>query len=47
MYEQILQIKAIFTKVEKSIGNLDLEAGIRYDNTDIDTQRPNVDDKKI
>src|SRR5574344_2197244 len=46
MYDTDTKNKAIFTKVEKSIGNLDLEAGIRYDNTDIDTQRPNVDDKK-
>ncbi|WP_066164688.1 TonB-dependent receptor [Aliarcobacter cryaerophilus] len=46
MYHTDTKNKAIFTKVEKSIGNLDLEAGIRYDNTDIDTQRPNVDDKK-
>lgn len=46
MYDTDTTNKAIFTKVEKSIGNLDLEAGIRYDNTDIDTQRPNVDDKK-
>jgi iron complex outermembrane receptor protein len=46
MYSTDTTNKAIFTKVEKSIGNLDLEAGIRYDNTDIDTQRPNVDDKK-
>jgi iron complex outermembrane receptor protein len=34
--------KAIFAKVEKSFGKLDLEAGIRYDYTDIDSQRPNV-----
>src|SRR5574344_1477607 len=46
MYSTDTTNKAIFTKVEKSIGNLDLEAGIRYDNTNIDTQRPNVDDKK-
>ncbi|NCB12688.1 MAG: TonB-dependent receptor, partial [Erysipelotrichia bacterium] len=46
MYDTDTTNKAIFTKVEKSIGNLDIEAGIRYDNTDIDTQRPNVDDKK-
>ncbi|WP_066404325.1 TonB-dependent receptor plug domain-containing protein [Aliarcobacter cryaerophilus] len=37
--------KAIFTKVYKSLGNLDLEVGSRYDYTDIDTQK-NVDDKK-
>jgi iron complex outermembrane recepter protein len=29
--------KAIFTKVEKSFGKLDLEAGARYDYTDIDS----------
>ena len=46
MYSTDTTNKAIFTKVEKSIGNLDLEAGIRYDNTDIETQRPNIDDKK-
>ncbi|MDX4063916.1 TonB-dependent receptor [Aliarcobacter skirrowii] len=46
MYDTDTTNKAIFTKFEKSIGNLDIEAGIRYDNTDIDTQRPNVDDKK-
>ncbi|MDZ7820155.1 MAG: TonB-dependent receptor [Aliarcobacter sp.] len=29
--------KAIFTKVEKSFGKLDLEVGVRYDYTDIDS----------
>ena len=46
MYSTDTTNKAIFTKVEKSIGNLDLEAGLRHDNTDIDTQRSNVDNKK-
>ncbi|MDD3025180.1 MAG: TonB-dependent receptor [Aliarcobacter skirrowii] len=46
MYSTDTTNKAIFTKVEKSIGNLDIEAGLRYDYTDIETQRPNVDDKK-
>ncbi|MFA7021272.1 TonB-dependent receptor [Aliarcobacter sp.] len=46
MYDTDTTNKAIFTKVEKSIGNLDIEAGLRYDYTDIETQRPNVDDKK-
>ncbi len=38
--------KALFTKVEKSIENLDLEAGLRYDYTDIETQKSNVAPKK-
>ena len=38
--------KAIFSKVEKSFGKLDLEAGARYDYTDIDTAKASVDDKK-
>ncbi|RXJ94754.1 TonB-dependent receptor [Arcobacter sp. AHV-9/2010] len=46
MYDTDTTNKAVFTKFEKSIGNLDIEAGLRYDNTNIDTQRPNVDDKK-
>ncbi|MDX4038319.1 TonB-dependent receptor, partial [Aliarcobacter skirrowii] len=46
MYDTDTTNKAIFTKFEKTIGNLDIEAGLRYDYTDIDTQRPNVDDKK-
>ncbi|MEN5386441.1 TonB-dependent receptor [Aliarcobacter skirrowii] len=46
MYDTDTTNKAIFTKFEKSIGNLDIEAGLRYDYTDIETQRPNVDDKK-
>ncbi len=46
MYSTDTINKAIFTKVEKSLGNLDLEAGLRYDYTDIETQRPNVDYKK-
>lgn len=46
MYDTDTKNKAIFTKFEKSIGNLDIEAGLRYDYTDIKTQRPNVDDKK-
>ncbi|MDX4067460.1 TonB-dependent receptor [Aliarcobacter skirrowii] len=46
MYDTDTTNKAIFTKFEKTIGNLDIEAGLRYDYTDIKTQRPNVDDKK-
>ncbi|WP_066161385.1 TonB-dependent receptor [Aliarcobacter skirrowii] len=46
MYDTDTTNKAIFTKFEKTIGNLDIEAGLRYDYTDIETQRPNVDDKK-
>ncbi|AXK48559.1 TonB-dependent receptor [Aliarcobacter trophiarum LMG 25534] len=46
MYDTDTKNKALFAKVEKSIGNLDLETGVRYDYTDIETQRPNVDDKK-
>ncbi|MCT7446885.1 TonB-dependent receptor [Aliarcobacter skirrowii] len=38
--------KAIFTKIEKSFGNFDLESGLRYDYTDIETQKANEDDKK-
>ncbi|WP_418186645.1 TonB-dependent receptor [Aliarcobacter lanthieri] len=39
--------KAAFTKLEKSFGSFDLETGFRYDYTDIETQRPNVNDKKF
>ncbi|MCT7533710.1 TonB-dependent receptor [Aliarcobacter cryaerophilus] len=46
MYDTNTKNKAVFTKFEKSIGNLDIEAGLRYDYTNIETQRPNVDDKK-
>lgn len=46
MYDTDTTNKAVFTKFEKSIGKLDIEAGLRYDYTDIETQRPNVDDKK-
>ncbi|MCT7520595.1 TonB-dependent receptor [Aliarcobacter cryaerophilus] len=46
MYDTDTTNKAIFTKFEKTIENLDIEAGLRYDYTDIETQRPNVDDKK-
>ena len=38
--------KAIFTKVEKSFGKLDLEAGARYDYTDIDSVNSAKTDKK-
>ena len=38
--------KAIFSKIEKSFGNLDLEAGMRYDNTDIDSTNSAKTDKK-
>lgn len=38
--------KAIFTKVEKSFGKLDLEAGARYDYTDIDSVSNTKTDKK-
>ena len=38
--------KAIFSKVEKSFGKLDLEAGMRYDNTDIDSVNSAKTDKK-
>lgn len=38
--------QAIFSKVEKSFGNLDLEMGARYDYTDIDTVKALADDKK-
>jgi len=33
--------KAVFTKFEKSIGNLDLEVGARFDSTSIDTKDAN------
>ncbi|MCT7530395.1 TonB-dependent receptor [Aliarcobacter cryaerophilus] len=46
MYDTDTKNKAVFTKFEKTIGNLDIEAGLRYDYTNIETQRPNVDDKK-
>jgi iron complex outermembrane receptor protein len=38
--------KAVFAKVEKSFGKLDLEAGMRYDNTDIDSVNSAKSDKK-
>lgn len=38
--------KAIFSKIEKSFGKLDLEFGTRYDYTDIDTEKISTDDKK-
>ncbi|RBQ32013.1 TonB-dependent receptor [Arcobacter sp. FW59] len=47
MYDTDTTNKAIFVKAEKSFGNLDIESGLRYDYTDIETQRPNVDDKKF
>jgi iron complex outermembrane receptor protein len=46
MYSTDTKNKAIFTTIEKSFGQLDLEVGMRYDNTDIETQRPNVEDKE-
>ena len=38
--------KAIFSKVEKSFGKLDLEAGARYDYTDVDSSSMLKEDKK-
>ena len=39
--------KAIFSKIEKSFGKLDLEFGTRYDYTDVDTTKAiNPEDKK-
>lgn len=38
--------KAIFSKIEKSFGKLDLQAGMRYDNTDIDSANSAKTDKK-
>jgi len=38
--------KAIFTKLEKSFGKLDLEFGARYDYTDIDSSDTNKKDNK-
>lgn len=46
MYSTDTTNKAIFSKVEKSFGKLDLEAGLRYDNTNIETQKANTNDKK-
>lgn len=46
MYSTDTKNKAIFTKLEKSFGSFDLEAGLRYDYTDIKTQKANTDDKK-
>ena len=37
--------KAVFSKVEKSFGKLDLEVGARYDYTDVDTIDENKEDK--
>ncbi|QKF59309.1 TonB-dependent receptor [Aliarcobacter lanthieri] len=47
MYDTDTNNKAAFTKLEKSFASFDLETGFRYDYTDIQTQRPNVDDKKF
>ena len=38
--------KAVFSKVEKSFGKLDLEIGTRYDYTDVDSADVAKDDKK-
>lgn len=38
--------KAIFSKVEKSFGKLDLEVGTRYDYSDVDSSNEAKDDKK-
>ena len=38
--------KAIFSKVEKSFGKLDLELGARYDYTDVDTAKVSAEDRK-
>jgi len=38
--------KAIFTEIEKSFGELDLEAGLRYDYTDIDSINSTKTDRK-
>ena len=38
--------KAVFSKVEKSFGKLDLEVGTRYDYTDVDSADVAKDDKK-
>jgi iron complex outermembrane recepter protein len=38
--------KAIFSKVEKSFGKLDLEVGTRYDYTDVDSSNEAKNDKK-
>jgi iron complex outermembrane recepter protein len=38
--------KAIFSKVEKSFGKLDLEVGTRYDYTDVDSANEAKNDKK-
>ncbi|MDD4330002.1 MAG: TonB-dependent receptor [Aliarcobacter sp.] len=38
--------KAIFSKVEKSFGKLDLEIGTRYDYTDVDSSNEAKEDKK-
>ncbi len=38
--------KAIFSKVEKSFGKLDLEVGTRYDYTDVDSSDSTKTDKK-
>ncbi|OCL95979.1 TonB-dependent receptor [Aliarcobacter thereius] len=46
MYDTDTKNKAIFTKFEKSIGNLEIESGLRYDYTNIETQKPNANDKK-
>ncbi|MDX4058222.1 TonB-dependent receptor [Aliarcobacter skirrowii] len=38
--------KAVFTKFEKTIGNFEIESGLRYDYTNIETEKPNTNDKK-
>lgn len=46
MYSTDTTNKAIFSKVEKTLGSLDLEVGLRYDYTHIDTQKPNENKNK-
>ncbi|MGB1227379.1 MAG: TonB-dependent receptor [Poseidonibacter sp.] len=46
LYSTDTNNKAIFTKVEKTFGKLDLEAGARYDYTDIDSIDSSKNDRK-
>jgi len=46
LYSTDTKNRAIFTKIEKSLGSFDLETGLRYDYTDIETEKSNTSDNK-
>ncbi|OCL92994.1 TonB-dependent receptor plug domain-containing protein [Arcobacter porcinus] len=46
MHDTDTKNKAVFTKFEKTIGKFEIESGLRYDYTNIETEKPNTNDKK-